>query len=76
MVFDVGLEMLGELIDALGQKRHLHVGAARVLLVHAERLDFLEFCHIVLSVSRAVWASLAGLASGSLQKPARDLVPP
>ena len=55
VVFDVRLEMLGELVDALSQQRNLHVGAAGVFLVQLERLDVLGVCHIkfFISLSRA-----------------------
>ena len=45
VVFDVRFEMLGELVDALSQKRDLHVSAAGVFLVQLERLDVLGVSH-------------------------------
>jgi len=49
MILDVRLEMVGELIDALGEQGRLHVGAARVFLVHPERMNILSIGHIVIS---------------------------
>ena len=56
MILGVRLEMLGEVIDALGEEGDLHVGAARILGVHAECGDVLNVGHILLVfVSREVW---------------------
>ena len=49
MILDVRLQMIGELIDAVGQQSHLHVRAPRVFLVHPERMNILSVCHIVIS---------------------------
>ena len=46
MIFDVALEMIGELVDALGEKGHLDVRAAGILFVHSQRLNILRFGHI------------------------------
>ena len=45
MILHVCLEVLRQLSDARGEQRDLHVGTSRVLLVHAERLNFLSLCH-------------------------------
>ena len=39
VVLGMALEVLGELLHALGEKRHLHLRAPRILLVRSERLD-------------------------------------
>ena len=44
MILDVGLEVLGELVDALGEERDLHISAAGVLLVDLEALKVLGLC--------------------------------
>ena len=46
VIFEVRLEMVGQLVDPLGEERDLHIRAAGILLVHAERLEFLCFGHI------------------------------
>jgi hypothetical protein len=48
MILDVRLQMIGELIDAVGQQSHLHVRAPCVFLVHPERMNILSVGHIVL----------------------------
>ena len=45
MIFDMTLEVVGQLIDPTGQKRDLHVRTAGVFLMHAQRVDVLSFCH-------------------------------
>jgi hypothetical protein len=47
MVLLVGAQMLGELVDALGEQRDLHTGVPGVLLVGAELL-----CELGLSLLR------------------------
>src|SRR3984893_8242504 len=39
VVFLVGLEVIGEAVDPLGEERDLHLGRAGVALVHLELLD-------------------------------------
>jgi hypothetical protein len=39
----MGLQMVGELIDPVREQRDLHIGAAGVLIVHAQRLEVLSF---------------------------------
>ena len=46
VILRVGLQVIRELIDTRGQHCDLHVGTARILLMHAERLNFLSVCHI------------------------------
>src|SRR5262249_52859542 len=48
VVFLVGLEMLGQVLDALGQERHLDLRRARVAIVGTEPLDHaLLLCFVV-----------------------------
>jgi hypothetical protein len=46
MVFDIFLQMFGQVIDALGQKSDLHVGGPCVALVQSEPCYRLSFFHI------------------------------
>jgi hypothetical protein len=43
VVFLVPLQVLGKVIDALGQQRNLHIGRAGVFLVQFELLDGVRF---------------------------------
>jgi hypothetical protein len=49
MVLHMRLQVIGELIDAVGKEGRLHIRAARVFLVHPERMNILSVCHIVIS---------------------------
>src|SRR5207247_2050575 len=40
IVLDVGLKMLGEIIDALGQDRHLNFGRSGIAWLFGECLDY------------------------------------
>lgn len=51
VVLDVLLQMLGQVVDALGQKGDLHVRGACVLVVKLKSRYRLSFFHIVLSQS-------------------------
>jgi hypothetical protein len=44
MVLHVGLEVLGQLIDALSEEGDLYVSAAGILLVDLEALKVLGLC--------------------------------
>src|SRR5688572_11329712 len=46
MIFDVALEMIGQLVDTLSEKGNLDVRAAGILVVHPQRLNILRFGHI------------------------------
>src|ERR1700682_1649203 len=48
VVFLVRFEMLGEVVDALGQERHLHLGGAGVSLVRPELLHHAGFLALVM----------------------------
>src|SRR4051812_5854771 len=58
VILDVRLEVLGQIVNALGEERHLNIGAARVFLVHLQRLEVRGFGHISNFVSRAVWVRI------------------
>ena len=45
VVLDVLLQMLGQVIDALGQQGHLHVGGPSVLVVQLKARYRLSFFH-------------------------------
>jgi hypothetical protein len=52
VVFDVLLQMLGQVIDTLGQKSDLHVSGPCVLFVQLEPCYHLSFFHILISINK------------------------
>jgi hypothetical protein len=50
MVLDVLLQMLGQVINSLGQKGHLHVGGTCVLVVKLKTRYRLSFFHMFLPI--------------------------
>ena len=52
VVFDVLLQMLGQVIDSLGQKSDLHVSGPSVLFVQLEPCYHLSFFHILISINK------------------------
>jgi len=46
VVFGMGLKVIGQHLDALRKKGHLHVCAASVFVVHFDALKFVRRCHI------------------------------
>jgi hypothetical protein len=51
VVFDVFLQMFGQVIDSLGQKSDLHVSGPCVLFVQLEPCYHLSFFHIRISIN-------------------------
>jgi hypothetical protein len=47
VVFDIFLQMFGQMVDALGQKSDLHVSGPCVALVQSEPCNRLSFFHIL-----------------------------
>jgi hypothetical protein len=48
VILDVGLEVLGKLIDPLSQERDLDISASGILVVDLEALNILGLCcHII-----------------------------
>jgi len=45
VVFDVLLQMFGQVVDSLGQKSHLHISGPRVALMNLEPFNRLAFFH-------------------------------
>ena len=45
VVFDVLLQMFGQVVDSLGQKSHLHISGPRVALMYLEPFYRLAFFH-------------------------------
>jgi hypothetical protein len=45
VVFDVLLQMFGQVVDSFGQKSHLHISGPRVALMNLEPFNRLAFFH-------------------------------
>ena len=56
MIFDILLQMLGQVIDPLRQQRNLHVGRAGIALMELEVVDGFRFCLHVLYFIQSIFS--------------------
>jgi hypothetical protein len=46
VIFQMALEVVGQLINPLRQKRYLHIRTPCIFLVHSQGVNILSVCHI------------------------------
>ena len=56
VVFDVLLQMFGQVVDPLGQKGHLHISGPCVTLMDLEPCNRLAFFHILQSLFNVIFS--------------------